>query len=69
MKVLPDQPMTFSQLLFNLMFFAATGTGLAIMQHKPFYLGLAGGLIAGVLLILPVFIIVNLVHKCRGRSS
>ena len=69
MKLFPDKPILLKTLLFNILLFSATGTGLAIIQNLPLLLGFISGTCAGIILNLPVFIIVNLIHYKRRTKS
>lgn len=69
MKLSPDEPYKLKDLISYLSMFVGTGIGLAIAQNDSWYFGAFGGFMAGCLLCLPVFIIVNLIHKNRRTNS
>lgn len=69
MKFISDNPYKLFDLLSYLLIFVATGTSLAVAQNDTWYYGSFGGLLAGLALCLPVFIVVNLIHYIRRRKS
>jgi hypothetical protein len=68
MELMPNK-MSFRYVIEHCLMFSGTGMAFAAIQDYPLLLGFISGAVTGLILSLPVYIVVSLIHYYRGTHS